>query len=324
MSITVRPAILPQDYVAISKVLTAENPNWPRTPEDLAYDDAVRDPALYYAVFVAESEGETREGEPQVVGVATIGHDRFAHREGKFKLDIRVPPGMQGQGIGKLLYTALVRHSEPLAPRELITEVWAAHPRAVRFVTERGFAGVWRRIDWSLASASFDFAPYAGLEERLRGQGVEVKTYAELANDPERLKKLYELDKALWLDVPYGEPVMMANRTQEQFAQTEVQVAKFLPDACFIAILDGQYMGYSNLTKTGDYYDTDMTGVLPAYRGRGIATLLKLYGIRYARTHGERNIWTVNDSVNTSMMSLNEKLGFQRAGAIIRFKREIG
>lgn len=47
-------------------------------------------------------------------------------------------------------------------------------------------------------------------------------------------------------------------------------------------------------------YNIDMTGVLRPYRGRGVATLLKLRGIRYAQAHGNRPLYTVNDSANTA------------------------
>lgn len=331
MEITIRSAIIPYDYVAIARVLTAEMPQWPTTANDLAHEDAVRDPKLHHAVFVAEVEAEdvdvplyedTNKGKKVMVGVGIIGHDMFAPREDRLKLNIRVHPEMQGRGVGKTLYAALMRYAEPFGMREITTEVWAAHARAVRFVMDRGFVEVWRRIDWSLEVANFDFAPSARLEENVRNMGIEVKTYEELADDPDRLRKLYELDKALWLDIPYGEPVMMTQRSQEQFEQTEVNVTKFLPDACFIAFHEGQFVGYSCLTRTGEYYDTDMTGVLPAYRGKGIATLLKLYGIRYAQAYDNRDIMTVNDSVNTPMIELNKKLGFQEVGAIIRFARK--
>jgi hypothetical protein len=50
-----------------------------------------------------------------------------------------------------------------------------------------------------------------------------------------------------------------------------------------------------------------------------VATLLKLRGIRYAQEHGNRPLYTVNDAVNTAMLSLNKKLGFLRIGADLRF-----
>jgi RimJ/RimL family protein N-acetyltransferase len=70
-------------------------------------------------------------------------------------------------------------------------------------------------------------------------------------------------------------------------------------------------------------YNTDMTGVLRPYRGKGVATLLKLRGIRYAQERGKPKLWAVNDSVNTAMLSLNKKLGFVREGANIRYRKVI-
>jgi GNAT superfamily N-acetyltransferase len=73
------------------------------------------------------------------------------------------------------------------------------------------------------------------------------------------------------------------------------------------------------LLEADDGFSTDMTGVLPSYRGQGLATLLKLYSIRYAQEHGNRPIYTQNDSINLAMLGLNMKLGFVVSGADIRF-----
>jgi len=314
MHLLIRRASAPQDYPAIASMLTAENRQWPTTAEDLAHSDAARDPKFHWTVFVAE---ETSSGEKRITGMASVGHDSLAHREDKFKINIRVHPDMQGQGVGSRLYQELLHHLKTFAPCEIYAEVWAAHPRAVRFVTERGFVETWRRLDYRLDVSRFDFTPYAGLEKQVRSSGLEIKTYAVLEHDPDRLVKLYRLDKALWQDVPYGETI--TDRSLEQFEREEVQAPEFIPEACFIAMHGDEFVGYSNLTRTGDYFDIEMTGVLPANRGMGVATVLKLCDIRYAQAHGNRELWTVNDSINTAMIALNEKLGFQRQGATIRF-----
>ncbi len=82
MHLVIRHASVPQDYSAIARVLTAENPEWPTTAEDLAHIDAVRDPKFHWTVFVAE---ETSSGEKRIIGMASAGHDPLAHREDKFK-----------------------------------------------------------------------------------------------------------------------------------------------------------------------------------------------------------------------------------------------
>jgi len=55
MQFSIRSAILPQDYAAIAGVLAAENPDWSASVEELAHEDAGRDPRYHHATFVAES-----------------------------------------------------------------------------------------------------------------------------------------------------------------------------------------------------------------------------------------------------------------------------
>jgi GNAT superfamily N-acetyltransferase len=318
MSISIRPASLPQDYGRIADVLEDENPGWAATAEELAHEDTERDPHYHHATFVAEEFGAA---EPLMVGVGFVGHDIMAHQEGKFAIDLRVRQVWQGRGVGRALYDRILEHLAPFEPRELCAMVWQAHPRAPRFLTDRGFAAAWQRVDSYLDVANFDFTPYAGLEQRLKDAGITITTYADLAGDPDRLGKLHELDWALWQDVPYGQPVR--KRTLEQFAAAEVDHPRSLHDACFIAIKDSDYVGYSRLIEADEGFSTDMTGVLRAYRGMGLATLLKLRGIRYTQEHGGRRIWVVNDAVNAAMLGLNEKLGFVREGAMVRFVKHL-
>jgi mycothiol synthase len=297
-----------------------ESPDWPKTAEELAREDAMRDPQFHRAMFVAE---DTEFQEHPVIGMATVGHDPYAHREGKFKMNIRVQPDMQGHGVGASLYSAILEHIEPFAPRELYTEVWEKHERAMRFVTERGFIEEWRRIDSTLDVAHFDFTPYIGLEEHVNTLGIAIKTYDELVHDADRVAKLYALDRTLWEDIPYGE--LITNISLEQFARENVDAEHFIPEACFIAVTgaDDSYVGYSALTSGDGYCIINMTGVLREYRGKGVATLLKLRGIQYTRQHGYLTLRTTNDAVNTAMLALNAKLGFQPQGATIRFVKYI-
>jgi mycothiol synthase len=310
----IRLARLPEDYGAIAAVLAAESEGWSTSAEELAYEDRARDPRYYHATLLAESEG-------QVVGVAFVGHDTRSHREGRFLMDLRVRPDWQGRGVGKELYRAVLDLLAPLSPREIGADVWEAHPRTARFLAERGFAEAWRRNDLVMDVTTFDFAPYVGLEERLRQVGIWVRTYGELRDVPDRLERLYELNEALWEDVPYfGQPP--ARDTLAQFRANEIDHPKFIADACFIA-LDGarsaRFVGFSNLSEADEGYNIEMTGVQREYRSRGVGTLLKLCDIRYTLAHGGRRLWTVNDAPNRAIVALNEKLGFQRNGAILRF-----
>lgn len=319
MPLAIRPAAVPADYEAMAGVLRAEMGEWAPSAEGLAHADASRDPAMPWVALVAEEPGLWQS---PVVGLATVGHDPLAHREGKLLLNIRVPPELQGRGIGARLYDAALGHIAPLGARELHADIWWSLERATRFAADRGFAEVWRRYDSELDVAGFDEAPYAGLAGRVAAAGVEVYTYAELAGDPDRLARLHALNTALWRDVPYGDPPTPPSLGQ--FERELIGGPDFLPDACFVALRAGEYVGYSCLLDGEDSLNTDMTGVLPACRGLGVATLLKLHGIRYARGRGVPRLSTVNDSANAAMLALNTKLGFQRVGETIRFLKRLG
>ena len=65
-----------------------------------------------------------------------------------------------------------------------------------------------------------------------------------------------------------------------------------------------------------------MTGVLRAYRRKGIATALKLRGIAFTQAHNIPLLITHNKNHNP-MLQLNLKLGFVKHGAEIMFMRKL-
>jgi GNAT superfamily N-acetyltransferase len=171
MSVAIRPARLPQDYARIADVLADESPGWAASAEELAHEDAERDPRYYHATFVAE---ELDVAEPLMVGVGFVGHDIMAHQDGRFEINLRVREAWQGRRVGKALYDAILAHLVPLGPRELCATVWQAHPRTARFLTERGFVEAWLWIDSRLDTTSFDITPYDGLEQRLSDTAIAI------------------------------------------------------------------------------------------------------------------------------------------------------
>jgi mycothiol synthase len=316
MKIAVRPVLFPADYPALARFLTAENPTAPTTPEELARQDATRDPKYFWSMLVAE---DVELSSTPLVGMASFSHDVWAHREGKFKVSIRVRSDLQGCGIGSALYQGVLATLKPLLlpTTELHAQVAEAHPRASRFAEDRGFVEGWRRIFSRLDVSRFEATPELERAEQLEIPGVEIVRWADLAHDPERLAKLCELDNTLWQSVPYGEP--LTPRSVSQFEHEEVNTPKFLPEAYFISVHQGEFVGYSGLTWSGSHFTAEMTGTLTAYRGKGLATLLKMRTIRYAQAHGGHEIVTVNDAANASMIQLNRKLGFEPQSVVIRY-----
>jgi GNAT superfamily N-acetyltransferase len=107
----------------------------------------------------------------------------------------------------------------------------------------------------------------------------------------------------------------------EYFIEHTLQSPNLLPDAYFVAVHDGNYVGTSALwaSQAGSDLYTGLTGVKRAYRQKGIALALKLRGIAYARAHAHPLIKTWNESNNRAILSINERLGYAKQPAWISY-----
>jgi len=97
-----------------------------------------------------------------------------------------------------------------------------------------------------------------------------------------------------------------------------------LRNAFYIAVTGETYIGMSSLWNFKTYLETEFTGVLPEYRGRGVAALMKLRSVHYAEQRGFPEIRTTNDVGNDAMKRLNERLGFRAQAALLRLENQLG
>ena len=75
----------------------------------------------------------------------------------------------------------------------------------------------------------------------------------------------------------------------------------------------GRYTLLDPRLSRGGRLEQGWTGVLPAYRRRGIATALKALGIGYARANGFRAIVTAPRRRNLPSLGMSTKAGFRPA-----------
>lgn len=296
----IRAARFPADYPALAAVLNSDNPAWPATAEDLAREDAARDPAAPWLVLLAV-EGDAALG---------LGNALGGGGDGRFRVDLRVIPGRQAQGIGSALYGALLPRLADVGARELTCEVWDGYQRAQEFVTRRGFAEAWRRLHLSLDPRG---VPPVNPQP-------EIRTLAECPVEA-TLREVYVLDQEVAADVPFGDPVPPVSFGE--FRELTLGNPEFLPETCFVAFDGAELAGFSYLTRGEDFLFVEMTGVRRPFRRRGLARRLKLAGIRYAQQLHVPSLRTINDSPNQAMLALNGQLGFRLEGAAVRYRKAI-
>lgn len=293
------------DFPGIVNLQNTTYPDMPGTVEDYIQGEKQRDPKIKFQRWVAVVE-------EQIVGAGLYDQRLWSYHPQKFWLAGGVLPEYQRQGLGTVLYDRIMAGLAPFDPIELRVNVREDLPQGVRFFEKRGFVEHMREGESHLDVMAFDPAPYAGLGDKLHAEDIEIRTCRELENDPDRDHKMYDMEWELLQDVPGSEDFTRV--PFEKWHEDIVGDPLFLPDAYFVALDGGEYVGMSNLwaDRATDALNTGLTGVKRSHRRRGIATALKVRAIAYARAHEHPLIKTGNEVNNRPMLSINERLGFVR------------
>ncbi|HTD81950.1 MAG TPA: GNAT family N-acetyltransferase, partial [Thermoplasmata archaeon] len=216
----------------------------------------------------------------------------------------------QRRGVGGALAGRLMKELRERKARALRSWVRESMTESVTWLRRRGMQELHRTWESRLDVEAFDPARFAK-DARVPG-GVEVVTLKdELAENPERLRDVFEMDSVLSVDVPRVDP--FTPPPFEMFRDHTLIGPRALPEAFFLAKDGDRYIGVSNLERIESMPDTlytGFTGVRREHRGRGIAMCLKLRAIDYARRGGFRWIRTGNSTLNAPMLGINMKLGF--------------
>lgn len=303
MEIKVRP-FTKEDYGDLVRIWNQVYPDYPSAESEVEYYDQHEDPRTKQARFMAEIQG-------QVVGTGEYFQMGAWFHPRKFYIDITVLKEFRNRGVGSAIYLALLEVLEPFDPILIRSRVREGHEEAKAFLEHGGFREEFVEWESRLDVSTFDFQPHLNFLEKLEGKGFSLKTYKDLEDDPKRDEKLFDLWMEIFLDVPFPDPP--TEIPFENFLE-RVKGPGFLPDGFFIMVKENEFVGLSNLFKgkNDPLFTTGLTGVRREYRNRGIALALKVYAIRYAKEMGVSGIKTWNASYNQAMLSLNQKLGFQK------------
>jgi len=175
-------------------------------------------------------------------------------------------------------------------------EVWTTDetPEVVSFLEERGYEIVRRYRITELDVAAANPGPPA----------LPLTTFAAR---PDLAEELYEIACEAYPDQP--------GRREQRMSPFEVWRCWGLDphpaDAYLIALDAERVLGYGYLEVDGDTARHGFMAIRREARGRGIAGAIKRAQIAYAKACGIRSLRTATELRLTSMLSLNERLGYR-------------
>ncbi len=302
------------DYNVLSELASRLRPDTSWSESRLHAADAAREAHLNFGGFLAKEQ-------EQAVGLVLYTQYADYYRPEQVVLFGGVMPEFRKHGLGSKLLSTLEHHLPGLGITHLETEVSEEDQTTLTYLTKRQFSETWRRLPYQLEVPKAQTERLEPLRDGLEAQGIRVVSYDDLSGDTERNEKLRALNWRLEQDVPYGETP--TELSLDIFVRERLERPEVLGDAFFVALHGEDYIGMSSLWQRGTFLETEFTGVLPEYRGRGLAMLLKLMGIRYAQAHGSTELRTTNDAVNGAMRAVNERLGFRAQPALLRLEKTL-
>ncbi|HZX02014.1 GNAT family N-acetyltransferase [Kribbella sp.] len=244
---------------------------------------------------------------PDVVGYANLYRPPPDAEAPRVRITIQVPASSRGRGIGTALLEAITARARELAAGRLLV---AVAEDSTGFAEKHGFT-VGRRMTHAAAdlTAARDPLPVP--------DGLRLVTYEEL--EP---RQLYDAEVQVRDDDPSG---LSGGPAYEEWVRTSWQN----PDTRYdlsVAVLDGDRV-LSFVTTTADpdrrVIWSNLTGTIPAARGRGLAKVAKSAALARSRDAGFTVASTGNDAANEPMLAVNRWLGYRLTSAAWTAEKEL-
>lgn len=238
-----------------------------------------------------------------IVGSARAGLEAFASEPGRAVAFLMVHPDHRRDGIGSELWAAASSHLEDIGAVRVVTQTRDDEPSR-RFCEQRGFHHAAQSETLALDPRSLPPAPK-------EPEGVELCSFVSLED---RASEVYDADLAAFQDEPGA--FDSTGMTFDQWLDMTFRHPDFAAELSQVAVVGGEIAGSSFLyvDRVNGKAANGGTGVVPAHRGRGLATLLKRHALSRAARSAITQVLTENDETNAAMLAINRKLGYEPFG----------
>jgi RNA polymerase sigma factor (sigma-70 family) len=274
--------------------------------------------------YASDPPGRTRQqyvversGTREIVAFGAIEQTVYRPR---YTLFLVADPRWLDGGAGDLL---LDRLEADLRAADAITvsfNDYGSRTELHAFLEARGFS-IADRV-WDLRRPIDEDA--AVREDGDAADGIRISTLREeRESDPACIEKLYALMTRVKQDDPAQAGVALPafNRTETLLW---LELPYVLPDAYFIAVHGGEYVGVSDLHLQGaapGQLVHGFAGVLEPYRRRGLARRLLQAGVHYAQRHGHHTLRAFVQPRQAAGLALATACGYQRRFSHVRLEK---
>ncbi|WP_460661024.1 GNAT family N-acetyltransferase [Kribbella swartbergensis] len=281
----------PEDAVGIARVWAAAMPQLVKTARGIQAE--LRNSRRRVALISVDGS--------EVVGYGNVFLPDPGDRAPRVRISVQVPPDLRRRGIGGPLAEAVCAEAAKAGAASLLVVV-EDNDESKGFAIRRGFT-IGRRMSHSRADLSAvpePAAPPEGLRVtdfgQLNPEQVWQAVVAVAEGDPSGLSFAPPYDE--WLATDWGHPDLRRDLS--------------------VAVLDGDTVA-SFVITTADpdrrVIWSNLTGTIPAHRGRGLAKVVKSAALARARDAGFTHAYTGNDAANAPMLTVNSWLGYKVSSA---------
>lgn len=293
----IRPALSEADLAELVNLVAAVTPDDPTSLDEIRWSDETYPGTSRY---LAAHGG-------RIVGAATVGRIFvYPPEHPDLWAQIVVAQEARNSGIGTALLQAISARAQEVGKTGLQFRTWDHRPEGIAFLAHRGFTEL-ERARMVRLPLTGRAAPLVAMPEGTRVTDLEAQ--------PELVVGVHAVAMEAFDDIPGGGDPMAAGDLAE-FRARDVDRPGMPPGAFKVALdaASGEVVGYASLlmipgSTTAAWHD--MTAVRRAWRGRGIATALKVATIAWAIEHGLDALETGNDEENAGMRAVNARLGYE-------------
>jgi GNAT superfamily N-acetyltransferase len=217
--------------------------------------------------------------------------------------NVRVRPDATGQGYGQTLVHAIEQWAAT-AGAQAVRLMAHPEPRHRTFLGHAGYRHIATEQIYRVALDNIT------IPQRPTAADITIMTLADyMAREHDAIEHACMLHAAISLDVPIpDEPVVTLSKFRRLLGEE-------VDPTCFLIAFSGDMLVGESILMESDTEPGVMwqhaTGVLPAFRGLGIATTLKRAAIQLAQSRQTRILKTWMETSNAAIVRINHEFGFE-------------